>query len=62
MTEPRDSFKCIDLRTSPLLPTSPLELAFMAAKDGLNLSPVECLRTRSNVGTDPFFGIPVGEN
>uniref|UniRef100_A0A2M4B5F3 Putative secreted protein n=1 Tax=Anopheles triannulatus TaxID=58253 RepID=A0A2M4B5F3_9DIPT len=58
-TEPREFLSCVaDLRTSPLLPTSPRELAFMAARDGLNRSPVECFRTRSNVGTDPFFGIP----
>lgn len=31
----------------------------MAANDGLNRSPVEVLRTRSNDGTDPFFGKPL---
>lgn len=52
-----ERFKRVLLRTSPFS-TSALELALMAASEGLNLSPVECLRTRSKVGTDPFFGRP----
>lgn len=40
------------------VPTSPLDDALMAANEGLKRSLVDVLRTRSNVGTEPFFGKP----
>lgn len=43
------------------LPTSPREEDLMAANDGLKRSLVDVLRTRSNVGTEPFFGRPADE-
>lgn len=44
------------------VPTSPLDDALMAANDGLNRSLVDVFRTRSNVGTEPFFGIPIEDH
>lgn len=46
------------IRTSALLSTSAREDALITPKDGLKRSLVDVLRTRSNDGTDPFFGIP----
>ena len=56
-SEDLDRRRCRDLRTSPLEVMLDREL-LMAARVGLNLSPVEGLRMRSKNGTDPFLGNP----
>lgn len=57
LNEPAECLKLFALRTSPLS-TSPRDDALIAANDGLNRSLVDVFRTRSKVGTDPFFGKP----
>lgn len=58
MSEFAEFLDIIGLRTSAVLSISPLDDACIAANDGLKRSLVDVLRTRSNVGTEPFFGNP----